>query len=60
MQLMRAGGKGGEAFLKGGFKGKMDKNEAMQILGIRWVYGYFLRHEPVYGVLQEISSYAGT
>lgn len=38
MQLMRAGGKGGEAFLKGGFKGKMDKVEAMQILGVRCVY----------------------
>lgn len=38
MQLMRAGGKGGEAFLKGGFKGKMDKVEAMQILGVRCVH----------------------
>lgn len=36
MQLMRAG-KSGEAFLKGGFKAKMDKSEAMQILGLRWV-----------------------
>jgi DnaJ family protein C protein 19 len=34
-QMMRAGKGGAEQFVKGGFKGKMDKVEAMQILGLR-------------------------
>lgn len=36
-QMMRAGKGGAEQFVKGGFKGKMDKVEAMQILGLRCV-----------------------
>lgn len=34
-QMLRAGKGGAEQFVKGGFKGKMDKAEAMQILGLR-------------------------
>lgn len=34
MQILRAG-KSSEAFLKGGFKAKMDKSEALQILGLK-------------------------
>jgi DnaJ family protein C protein 19 len=34
-QFVRAGKGGAEGFIKGGFKGKMDKIEAMQILGLR-------------------------
>ncbi|KAL7421807.1 mitochondrial import inner membrane translocase subunit TIM14 [Cryptotrichosporon argae] len=34
-QFMRAGGRGAEQFLKGGFKPKMDKAEAIAILGLR-------------------------
>ena len=29
-----------EQFVRGGFKGKMDKNEALQILGLRWVVAF--------------------
>jgi DnaJ family protein C protein 19 len=36
-QMIRAGKGGAEQFVKGGFKGKMDKVEAMQILGLRYV-----------------------
>ena len=36
-QMLRAGKGGAEQFVKGGFKGKMDKAEAMQILGLRLV-----------------------
>ena len=36
-QMLRAGKGGAEQFVKGGFKGKMDKAEAMQILGLRSV-----------------------
>lgn len=36
-QFIRAGKGGAEQFVKGGFKAKMDKAEAMQILGLRWV-----------------------
>jgi hypothetical protein len=37
-QMIRAGKGGAEQFVKGGFKGKMDKVEAMQILGLRYVF----------------------
>lgn len=36
LRMMR-GVKGAEKFVRGGFKGKMDRSEAIQILGLRWV-----------------------
>lgn len=37
-QFMRVGKSGAEQFVKGGFKGKMDRGEAIQILGLRSVH----------------------
>lgn len=34
-QMLRASRGGAEQFLKGGFKAKMDKSEAQQVLGLR-------------------------
>ena len=34
-QMFRASRGGAEQFLKGGFKAKMDKSEALQVLGLR-------------------------
>lgn len=34
-QMMRASRGGAEQFLKGGFKPKMDRAEAIQVLGLR-------------------------
>jgi DnaJ family protein C protein 19 len=34
-QLLRAGRGGAEQWVKGGFKAKMDKTEAMAVLGLR-------------------------
>ncbi|WRT66320.1 uncharacterized protein IL334_003275 [Kwoniella shivajii] len=34
-QMFRASAGGADKFLKGGFKGKMDKAEALQVLGLR-------------------------
>ncbi|CAD6585594.1 MAG: mitochondrial import inner membrane translocase subunit TIM14 [Tremellales sp. Tagirdzhanova-0007] len=34
-QIFRASRGGAEQFLKGGFKAKMDKSEALQVLGLR-------------------------
>ncbi|ODO08123.1 chaperone [Cryptococcus wingfieldii CBS 7118] len=34
-QMMRASSGGAKEFLKGGFKGKMDRSEALQVLGLR-------------------------
>ena len=37
LRLLRGGAKGADKFVRGGFKGKMDRSEAIQILGLRWV-----------------------
>ncbi|WVR07000.1 hypothetical protein IAU60_004039 [Kwoniella sp. DSM 27419] len=34
-QMFRAGKSGADKFVKGGFKAKMDKAEALQVLGLR-------------------------
>lgn len=34
-QMVRGGARGADKWIKGGFKPKMDKPEAIQILGIR-------------------------
>ncbi|WWC70254.1 uncharacterized protein I206_104204 [Kwoniella pini CBS 10737] len=34
-QMFRASASGADKFLKGGFKGKMDKAEALQVLGLK-------------------------
>lgn len=34
-QMYRGGARGADKWIKGGFKGKMDKPEAIQILGLR-------------------------
>lgn len=47
-QMIRAGKGGAEQFVKGGFKGKMDKVEAMQILGLRYVSWSWTTMEGVY------------
>lgn len=36
-QLFRASKGGAEQFVKGGFKAKMDKAEALAVLGLRYV-----------------------
>jgi len=36
-QLLTAARGNNEKFVKGGFKGKMDKAEALAVLGIKWV-----------------------
>lgn len=37
-QLMRSGARAGAELAKGGFKAKMDRAEAMDILGLKWVF----------------------
>lgn len=37
-QVMRSGKRGAEQFVKGGFKAKMDRKEAIAILGLKCVY----------------------
>jgi DnaJ family protein C protein 19 len=37
LQMMRASRGGAEQFLKGGFKPKMDRAEAIQVLGLKLV-----------------------
>lgn len=36
-QMYRGGARGADKWIMGGFKAKMDKPEAIQILGLRWV-----------------------
>lgn len=41
LRMMR-GVKGAEKFVRGGFKGKMDRSEAIQILGLRCVAANYI------------------
>ena len=43
---LRFGKQAGEGFVKGGFKGKMDRREALDILGLK--YAFYTTYLPLF------------